>query len=172
MKVILNSDVENLGYIGSVVNVKRGYARNYLIPNKLALYFNKHNLDIMEARKKKIEAQIKESTVTAEDLKAKIDAIVLEFHRRAGEKENLFGSVTISDILEELDKKGIKLEKKKIQLSEAIKKLGEYSCKVKLFRDISAEFKVIVKSEEQVKKEAEEALKTEEQEESLEENKD
>ncbi len=144
MKVILNQDVDNLGYVGEIVEVKPGYARNYLLPRKIAVVVNKHNLEVMQNRMKKLEKEIEQTRISSEELKAKIEEMVLRFERKVGENDVLFGSVTVADIEAELNAAGIEFDRKKFTLPEAIKTTGVHICKLRLFRDISAEVKVEV----------------------------
>lgn len=144
MKVILNQDVDNLGYVGEIVEVKPGYARNYLLPRKIAVVVNKHNLEVMQNKMKKLEKEIEQTRLTSEELKAKIEALVLRFERKVGENDVLFGSVTVHDIEEQLNEAGVEFDRKKFTLPEAIKTTGTFTCKLKLFRDIVAEVKVEV----------------------------
>ncbi len=147
MKVILNKDIDNLGLFGDVVNVKSGYARNYLLPNEMVVRYNKHNLDVSKVKMGKYEKQREIEKLSAEDQKNRIEELNIKIERKAGEKGVLYGSVTISDIEDELKKLDINIERKKFNLTEPIKKLGQFTCKVRLFRDVSAELKIEVAPE-------------------------
>jgi len=147
MKVILNSDIDHLGNIGDIVEVKDGHARNYLFPKELALSLNKHNLDIMKIKKNKIQKKLEIEKMSAIEQKQKLEEITLTFERKAGEKGILFGSVGVSDIEEKLKDVGIHVDRKKYHLEEPIKKVGNYTCKLKLFEDIEAELRIEVKAE-------------------------
>ena len=156
MKVILNSDIEKLGKLGDIVEVKPGYARNYLFPRDLALIPNKHNLQLMETRKKKVQKKLELEKLTAIEQKRKIEEITITIEKKAGETDTLFGSVTPTEIEEKLQEQGITIERRKLHIEEPIKRLGSYSCKVKLFDDVEAEFKIeVVKEGEEEEEEAE-----------------
>jgi len=147
MKVILKTEVDNLGHFGDCVKVARGYARNYLIPRGLALEFTPGNQRQFEAEK---DAWIKKEAVrreNAEAIAAKISAVALTFTRKAGEEDKLFGSVTVNDIADSLKDAGFELEKKSIRLADAIKTTGEFVVPVKVHSDIFAEVKVTVERE-------------------------
>ena len=147
MKVILNKDIDNLGLFGDVVDVKAGYARNFLLPNDMVVKYNKHNLDVSKVKMGKYEKQRELEKLSAEDQKKRIEELEIKIERKAGEKGVLYGSVTISDIEEELKKIDINIERKKFNLSEPIKKIGVFKCKIRLFRDIEAELQIEVTPE-------------------------
>jgi large subunit ribosomal protein L9 len=147
MKVILNSDVEGKGEVGDIVEVKPGFARNYLFPRKLALEVNRHNLDVIKAKRKKIEKRLEIERLSAKDQKLKLEELILTIEKKAGENDVLFGSVTTQDIEKKLSELGAEIDRKKIHLEEQIKRLGHYSCKIKLMRDVEAEVKIEVVAE-------------------------
>ncbi len=149
MKVILTSDVEKIGGLGDVIEVKKGYARNFLLPRKLALEVNEHNLALMEGRKKKHQKKLEMEKNSAVEQKQKLEGVSITIRKKSGENDVLFGSVTTAEIEKELAAKGFSLEKKKIHLDEPIKRLGEFSAKVKLFQDVDATIKIIVLKEEE-----------------------
>ncbi len=149
MKVVLNADIEKLGDIGDVVEVKSGYARNYLFPKKYALEYNKHNLAVMNIKKQKIQKTIELEKMSATEQKETLEKLSVLFQKKAGEYDVLFGSVGASGIVEELEKQGITVEKKKINLEHPIKRLGNHTCQLKLFKDISAEIKIEIVHEEE-----------------------
>jgi len=148
MKVILKQDVEKLGRRGDVVNVAPGFGRNYLIPRKMALAVTATNLKTIEierqALKKKAEAERK----TFQTLVQKLNGVSLTFARRAGDKDVIFGSVSSGDVKEALDALGYDIDKKKIQLDEPIKRLGNFTVPVKVSSDDRAEVKIVVVREE------------------------
>jgi large subunit ribosomal protein L9 len=147
MKVILKTDVKDLGQTGEVVNVKDGFARNYLMPRGLAAEANIRNIKSFEHDKKKIVEQAKKVKTGAEGLAERIAAVTVTIKAKAGEEEKLFGSVTTTDIAEALKAQGIEVDKKKIHLEEPIKRLGEFKAGVKLHTDVLAEFTVQVVAE-------------------------
>lgn len=147
MKVILRQDVSNLGKFGDVVKVADGYARNYLIPKRLAALSTASEAKQLNAEK---DAYLrKEQSVfdKAERLKAGIEALLLSFVRKAGDDERLFGSVTSHDIALALNEKGIAADKKDIQLEEPIKRLGLHTVPVKLHSRVSAGVKLEIVKE-------------------------
>jgi len=147
MKVLLNENIESLGRLGDLVDVKAGYARNYLLPKGLALTPNKHNMEIMKFKKVKAEKQMELEKLSAMELKTKIEEITLIIEKKAGETDTLFGSVTAMEIEGKLAEMGIEIERKKFHLEEPIKKLGNYVCKIKLVEDIEADLKIEVHRE-------------------------
>jgi large subunit ribosomal protein L9 len=147
MKVILKTDVKDLGQTGEVVNVKDGFARNFLLPRGLAAEANTRNIKSFEHEKKKIVEQAKKVKTGAEGLAEKIAAVTLTIRAKAGEEEKLFGSVTTTDIAEALKAQGIEVDKKKLHLEEPIKRLGEFKVGIKLHTDVMAEFTVQVVAE-------------------------
>jgi large subunit ribosomal protein L9 len=147
MKIILNENVENLGALGDIVEVKPGFARNYLLPRKLALHYSKHNEEIMKFKKIKAREKIELEKLSAMEQKQKLEQLTLTIAKKAGESETLFGSVTTTEIQAKLEEMGIPLDKKKFHLEEPIKKLGLHMCKLKLMEEIEAELKIEVVKE-------------------------
>lgn len=147
MQIILQENVEKLGTRGEVVTVAAGYARNYLLPRKLALEASPANLRRLE----KIRATLSKRTATEKDEAQKqaalLGGVIVGLARKAGENEQLFGSVTAADLSEALAKQGFEVDKRRIQLDEPIKQLGEAIVNVKLVHDVTAQFKVIVTRE-------------------------
>jgi large subunit ribosomal protein L9 len=147
MEVILKEDVEHLGHRGDVVKVADGYGRNYLLPHKLAMQANAANKAVIEQMKNSAVRRTAKEKAEAEAQVGLLEAIELEFSRKVGENEHLFGSVTSSDIAQELESKGFVLDRRKIQLEEPLKQLGEFHVPVKLHREVTAHVKVTVKSD-------------------------
>jgi large subunit ribosomal protein L9 len=147
MEVILRDHVENVGRRGEVVKVADGYARNYLLPRKLALRVTPGNLKHVERERAKFDAREDEEKGVAEALAARLAGVECVITRRVGEGAVLYGSVTAADIADALAAHKIDVDKRKIQLHEPIKKLGEYSVTVKLHRDVPAAVPVKVVAE-------------------------
>ncbi len=148
MKIILNQDVHNLGEEGDVVEVKNGYARNYLLPRNIAVLFNKANQAIFAGKAKAIEKRKADKRKAAASLKQNLDSMTLTLVVSAGESGKLFGSVTNTMIMEALAKEGIEIEKKRIEVSSHdIKMVGTYNVKVRLYEGESALVKLEVISE-------------------------
>lgn len=148
MKVILKEDIDNLGVIGSVVEVRNGYGRNFLIPRDLAIEANPRNVKQIEHQMKMLKTKINKAAAEAGDLAGKISSIGLTFDVNSGEDGKLFGSVTSKDIAEAIAAQGIEIDKRKINLPEPIKRLGEYEVQIKIRQDVNATVKVEVRSSE------------------------
>ncbi|HXA56549.1 MAG TPA: 50S ribosomal protein L9 [Candidatus Acidoferrum sp.] len=148
MQIILQEDVEKLGNRGEVVNVAEGYARNYLLPRKLALEATSGNMKRLEKMRATFAKKEAVEKGDAQKLAEMLAGVELEVARKSGENDQLFGSVTASDISEGLAAKGFTIDKRKITLAEPIKIIGEYQIPIKLHRDISAGVKLTVKKEE------------------------
>jgi large subunit ribosomal protein L9 len=147
MEIILQEDVEKLGTRGQVVTVKEGYARNYLLPRKLAVPANASNmkrLEKMRAAFAKKEATERES---AQQQAAQLATVTLKLSRKAGENDQLFGSVTSGDIADALKAQGYEIDKRKIQLNDPIKLVGEYPVTLRLYRDVTATVNLTVERE-------------------------
>ena len=144
MEVILNRTIDNLGLEGEVVKVKPGYARNYLIPQKMAMPVTKQNLALLQQQKDAIEARLAREKKAAEALAAKLADITLEIPRRVGEDDRLFGSVTTADIAEKLNELGVEIDRKTILLSDPIKTLGDTKISVKVGYQMTADITVQV----------------------------
>ncbi len=144
MKIILIEDVKSIGSMGDIVDVKDGFARNFLFPKNLARVAIKSNLKIIEdIKKKKLSAQTREKK-EADAIKAKIAVFSCTILMEAGEDDKLFGSVTSQDISRAFELEGLMVEKRKIILEEPIKKLGVYNISIKLHPEVTAEVKVWV----------------------------
>lgn len=148
MEVILRDHIENLGRRGEIVKVADGYARNYLLPRKLALPATDANKKWVERERKIAEARDLEEKGAAEAIAARLGALELTVTRKTGENDQLYGSVTNADIAELLAAKGFDLDRRKILLPDPIKTLGENTIPVKLHRDVTAQLRVTVAKEE------------------------
>ena len=145
--ILLREDIDNLGGRGEVVKVRAGYARNYLIPQGIATLATKGNVNQIS---KEREALLKKAATEKSTAEAQLDQmkdISLNFERKAGESGTLFGSVTTIDIAEALQAKGYEIDRRKISLKDTIKETGEYTAKVKLYRDVTLEIPVKVTAE-------------------------
>ena len=149
MQIILQEDIEKLGHRGDVVTVKTGYARNFLLPRKLAIEASAGNMKALE----RIRGALAKKTATELDAAQKqaalLNGVAVHFTRKTGENDQLFGSVTSADIAEGLAAQGFKIDKRQVQLLEPYKTLGEFPVTVKVFRDVTAEVKVLVEKETQ-----------------------
>jgi large subunit ribosomal protein L9 len=145
--VLLREDVDNLGARGEIVKVKAGYARNYLLPRNIATLATKGNVKQVENERAALLKKTATERATAEAQAAQMGGITLSFERRAGEAGTLFGSVTSMDIAEALQAKGYEIDRRKINLKEAIKETGEYTVPVKLHREVTLNVPVIVTAE-------------------------
>lgn len=149
MEIILREDVEKLGRRGDVVNVKDGYARNFLLPRRLAMEAtagNRKQVADMKAAGARREAKEKSG---ADSLAAQLAEVVLTITAKAGESDQLFGSVTAMDVAAALESKGFAIDKRKVLLEEPIKTLGEYDVPVRLHREVTGKVKVAVVREEE-----------------------
>jgi large subunit ribosomal protein L9 len=148
MEVILREDIVNLGARGSVVKVTPGYARNFLLPKKMAVAATESNKKIVEQeRQAHLKRDAKESS-DATDLAKLMAAVEVTVAHKAGENDQLFGSVTAADVVAALEKQGYTIERRKVNLEEPIKKLGDYKVTVRLHRDVSVEIPVHVVKED------------------------
>jgi large subunit ribosomal protein L9 len=148
MEVILREHVENLGRRGEVVKVAPGYARNYLLPRKLALAVTEANKRQIERERSVAEARDAEEKMQAEALGQRVSQTDVEIARRVGDNDTLYGSVTSADIAQALLGKGFEIEKRKIQLADPIKALGEFTVSIKVHRDVVSQVKVKVVAEQ------------------------
>ena len=147
MKVILRDHVTNLGERGEIVNVARGYARNYLVPKGLAFEATPGNIRTIELQKKVWEAREVKVVEEAQAFADRLAAVELSVIKKAGESETLYGSVTNAEIAELLSAKGIEIDRRKIHLEEPIKSLGEFTIPVKIHPKVTAEIKLKVAPE-------------------------
>ncbi len=144
MKVILREDVEKLGKAGEVVKVADGYGRNFLIPRQLAVLANVRNMKTLEHDRRVIETRAKKTRKAAEAPAATLSAVSLTLPAKAGEEGKLFGAITSRDIAEALEKAGMTVDRKSIQLAEPIKQLGDYKVKIRVAADVVPEISVSV----------------------------
>jgi len=154
MEVILKEDVPNLGLRGDVVKVADGFGRNYLLPRKMAMQATAANKAVIEQMKAAAERRSASEKAQAEELVTKLEPVVLSFTRRAGEAGHLFGSVTSADIAADLAAQGFEVDRRKIQLGEPLKSLGEYKVAIRLHREVTARVTVKVLAEAEEKAEA------------------
>ncbi|HET9994159.1 MAG TPA: 50S ribosomal protein L9 [Candidatus Acidoferrum sp.] len=147
MQIILQEDVDKLGHRGDVVTVKPGYARNFLLPRKLAVEATSGNLKAIE----RIRTSLAKKTATELEAAHKqaelVNGVALKFTRKTGESDQMFGSVTSGDVAEALAAQGFKIDKRQVQLAEPIKIIGESQVTIKVFRDVTAQIKVSVEKE-------------------------
>ena len=148
MEVILREHVDNLGRRGEVVKVAPGYARNFLLPRKLALSVNDGNRKLIERERKIAESREAEERATAEALASRIGQVELAIARRVGETGQLYGSVTSADLADALSAHGLDVDRRKIQIAEPLKALGSTTVPIKLHRDVTAQLKVTVSKQE------------------------
>lgn len=148
MKVILRTDMDELGLEGDIVDVAKGYARNYLIPKGFGLEANKQNIKLIEMQKRKIDARRLKAKENAEKIREEISSLVVNISQKVGEEEKLYGSVTSMDIAEQLEKMGVAIDRRKILLDKSIKSLGEFDVSIKLHPEVTGSIKVIVSPEE------------------------
>ncbi len=144
MQVILSEDVPHLGEVGDVVKVKPGYARNYLLPRGLAVQASARQMKRLDHEQRVIEARVAKDRGAAEQRSAALSKVELLIEKAAGENDKLFGSVTAMEIEALLREKGFDVDRRKIQLDENIKQLGDYEVDIKLHRDVKATIRVQV----------------------------
>jgi large subunit ribosomal protein L9 len=147
MEVILRDHVEHLGRRGEIVKVADGYARNYLLPRKLALLPTEGNKRQIEREREKFEAKESEERKGAEAIAGRLAGVELVIARRVGETEALYGSVTNADIVEALMAQGFEIDRRRVNLPEPIKRIGQYEVPVRLHRDVTVPLKVNVVAE-------------------------
>jgi large subunit ribosomal protein L9 len=147
MEVILRETIDTLGRAGQIVKVKPGYARNYLLPRKLAYIATPGNLKVIEFERQSLIRKETKQKGEADQLKALLDGVEIVIRRKVGEQNTLYGSVTNSDVADELEKKGFQIEKRKIHMDDHIKQLGEFEIPIRLFKDVTAAVKLKVEAE-------------------------
>ena len=148
MEVILREDIDNLGTRGQVVKVAPGYARNFLLPKRLAVQATESNKKIVEQERQAHLRKEAKAQGEAEDLGKLVSNLTVTIKQKAGENDQLFGSVTNKDIADGLAAQNYNIERRKIQLDEPIKQLGEYKIPVRLHREVTAEVNVVVSKDE------------------------
>ena len=149
MEVILRRDLDELGLEGDIVNVAKGYARNYLVPKGLALEASPQNIKTLELQRKKIDVKRLKAKENAENVKQQIEEMVITFKHKSGEEGKLYGSVTSMDIASYLESKGIIIDRKKIVLETPIKELGEFEATIKIYPEVTGVIKVMVVPEKE-----------------------
>ena len=147
MEVILKEDITKLGSRGEVVKVAEGYGRNYLIPKKLAIEATAANRAVIEQMKASAVRRSAREKGDAQALAQQVEGVTVSFTRKSGERDQLFGSVTSADIAHELEHKGVAIDRRKIQLDEPLKHVGEFNVPVKLHKDVIVQLKVIINRE-------------------------
>ncbi len=147
MEVILKEDVAKLGSRGDVVRVAEGYGRNFLLPRRLAIEATIGNKKVIEQMRAAAVRRSAKEKAQAEELAKQFDGVSISFQRRSGEHDQLFGSVTSGDLAEALEKKGFNIDRRKINLHEPLKTLGEFTVPIKLHKDVTAHLKVVIEKE-------------------------
>lgn len=148
MEVILLKDRRALGRRGEVVDVKPGFARNYLLPQGFALEATPGNLKVFEQQKKRLEVEASKEKEAAEEIRAAIEGTRVVLHKRATDAETLYGSVSATDIVDELERQGIEVDKRRIDLEGGIKTIGDHHIEVHLHAEVAADLVVTVLPEE------------------------
>jgi large subunit ribosomal protein L9 len=148
MEVILREDIDKLGHRGQIVKVAAGYARNYLLPKRLAVPATEANKKIIEQERQAHLRREVRAASDAGDLAKLLQGVIVTIAQKAGENDQLFGSVTSKDISEALDRQSFSIERKKIILEDPIRQLGEHTVSIRLHREVTAEIKVNVVREE------------------------
>src|ERR1700752_103044 len=146
-KVILQEDIEKLGHRGDVVAVKPGYARNFLLPRKLAIEATIGNMKALEPIRTSLAKKTATELEAAQKQAGLLNGVALKFTRKTGENDQMFGSATTADVSEGLEAQGFKVDKRQVQLAEPIKTIGERDLTIKVFRDVTAVIKVTVEKE-------------------------
>ena len=144
MEVILKEDVATLGSRGDVVKVAEGYGRNFLLPRRLAIEASTGNKKVIEQMKAASVRRSAKEKAQAEELSKQFEGLSVSFQRKSGENDQLFGSVTSGDIADALGKKSFNIDRRKIQLHEPLKTLGEFTVPVRLHKEVTAHLKVVI----------------------------
>jgi large subunit ribosomal protein L9 len=148
MELLLREDIENLGTRGELVKVRAGYGRNYLLPHGLAVQATPSNVKQIDQQRRALLKKVVAERDGAQQQADMLKEVTLDFARKVGEHGLLYGSVTSMDIAEGLAAKGYEIDRKRIQLKEPIKEVGEYEVPIKLHRDVTADLKVVVRKDE------------------------
>jgi large subunit ribosomal protein L9 len=142
MKVILKETIQSLGIIGSEVTVANGYARNYLLPQEKAVKATAQNRKIIEQQRDKFDLQIAKEKSLAQEMAAKLEAVVCQISARVHEEDRLYGSVTVRDIVNALQKQGVEVEKRMVLLSSPIKTIGTHKVPIRVYKEVEPEITV------------------------------
>jgi large subunit ribosomal protein L9 len=148
MEVILKEDVVKLGNRGDVIKVAEGYGRNFLLPKDLAIEATPANKAVIQQMKESSVRRSAKEKAEAELLVTQLNTVELKFHRKVGEKDHLFGSVTSGDVAQALEAKGYTIDRRKVQLAEPLKQLGDFEIPIRLHKEVTARVKVTVAPEE------------------------
>lgn len=162
MKVILQENVEGLGYLGDVLTVADGYARNFLLPRKKAVVAEERQVKLLQHLKRQIDQKAKKELEALGDIGKQMSNVSLTFEVQTGKDDKLFGSVTSKDIAEQLAAKGMTVDRRKIQLPQPLKELGTFPVPIKLHRDVVAKIQVTLAKQSGEEPVAEEPVATEE----------
>lgn len=142
MKVILKETIDSLGIIGSEVNVAKGYARNYLLPQNKALLATPENRNMLAQEKAKFELQIAKEKKIAEEMAARLEEVACKITAKVSEEDRLYGSITVRDIMDALQEQGVEVEKRMILLTEPIKTIGIHKVPVRVYKEVEPEITV------------------------------
>ena len=156
MKLLLKEDVDGLGFCGDEVEVKDGYGRNFLIPKGKALLATPNNLKAFNHQKRVVQSKVKKVIATVQAIADEIAKVTCTVKKKIGDTGKMFGSVTAQDIADLLKVQGVDIDRRKIQITEPIKKAGEYKIPVKLHSEVTAEIKLVVEAEQEVAEPTEE----------------
>jgi large subunit ribosomal protein L9 len=142
MKIILKETIDSLGIIGSEVNVAKGYARNYLLPQNKAVLATPENRNMLEQEKAKFELQIAKEKTIAEEMAARLENVVCKITAKVSEEDRLYGSITIRDIMKALQDQDVKIEKRMILLTDPIKTIGTHKIPIRVYKEVEPEITV------------------------------
>ena len=149
MKLLLKEDVDGLGFCGDEVEVKDGYGRNFLIPKGKALLATPNNLKAFNHQKRVVQSKVKKVIATVQAIADEIAKVTCTVKKKIGDTGKMFGSVTAQEIADLLKVQGVDIDRRKIQITEPIKKAGEYKIPVKLHTEVTAEIKLVVEAEQE-----------------------